>query len=78
MANRLLEICNDWQIMRAGILERNPDLNLIIRECDSLIESAVSSAHSIAHRVEWDTREAAKIAAKISAEFEAKQGGDHA
>lgn len=65
MSKMLLEVCNDWQIERAAILERNPDLRRIVLECDALIERAVSSARQIAHAVEWDTREAAKKAAEL-------------
>ena len=67
MSKILLEVCNDWQIERAGILERNPDLRRIVSECDALIERAVCSARHIAQSVEWDTREAAKKVAEIEA-----------
>lgn len=70
MSKTLLEVCNDWQIERAGILERNPDLRRIVMECDALIERAVGSARQIAHAVEWDAREAAKAAAGITVKGE--------
>lgn len=54
MSKMLLEVCNDWQIERAKILERNPELSRIILECDALIERAVSSARQIAHAAEWE------------------------
>lgn len=31
MANSLLETCNNWQIQRAEILARNPDMDLTIQ-----------------------------------------------
>lgn len=68
MSKVLLEVCNHWQIERAKILERNPDLRRIILECDALIERAVSSARQIAHAVEWDSREAAKKASEVEKE----------
>lgn len=70
MSKRLLEVCNDWQIERAAILERNPDLRRIIGECDLVIERAVMSARDIAHAVEWETREAARLAAEVGKETE--------
>lgn len=62
MANSLLEICNGWQIQRAEILSRNPDMTLTIQQLDMMIEHAVRSAINIAHRVDWDFREAERVA----------------
>lgn len=66
MSNSLLAACNRWQIQRAGILERNPDLQLVIGDLDGLIERVVCSAIDVAHRVEWDTREAARLANEVA------------
>lgn len=64
MANSLLEACNNWQIQRAEILARNPDMALTIQELDMMVEKSARAAISIAHRVDWDFREAARIAEK--------------
>jgi len=68
MANTLLEKCNSWQIQRAEILNRNPDMALTIQELDMMLERAVQSAISIAHRVDWDFSEAEKLAKKVNQE----------
>lgn len=62
MANSLLEICNGWQIQRAEILARNPDMAMTIQQLDMMVEHAVRSAINIAHRVDWDFREAERVA----------------
>jgi hypothetical protein len=62
MANSLLETCNNWQIQRAEILSRNPDMAMTIDNLDTLIERTVRSAIDIAHRVDWDFREAERLA----------------
>lgn len=62
MANSLLETCNNWQIHRAEILSRNPDMAMTIDNLDTLIERTVRSAIDIAHRVDWDFREAERLA----------------
>lgn len=66
MANTLLEICNRWQIQRAVILERNPDMRIIIDGLDMMIEHAVRSAITIAHRVDFDFREAELLAKQVA------------
>jgi len=48
VSRSLLEVCNDWQIERAMILQRNPDARRIISACDSMIEQAVISARQMA------------------------------
>lgn len=67
MANSLLETCNNWQIQRAEILGRNPDMDLTIQKLDIMIEHAVRSAIDIAHRVDWDFREAERLAKQVAA-----------
>lgn len=62
MANSLLETCNNWQIQRAEILSRNPDMAMTIDNLDTLIERTVRSAIDIARRVDWDFREAEQLA----------------
>ncbi|EJQ6580068.1 hypothetical protein AACI86_003784 [Escherichia coli] len=62
MANSLLETCNNWQIQRAEILSRNPDMAITIDNLDTLIERTVRSAIDIARRVDWDFREAERLA----------------
>lgn len=62
MANSLLETCNNWQIQRAEILSRNPDMAMTIDNLDTLIERTVRSAIDIARRVDWDFREAERLA----------------
>ncbi|HGZ0615429.1 TPA: hypothetical protein ACN9T6_004982, partial [Escherichia coli] len=57
-----LETCNNWQIQRAEILSRNPDMAMTIDNLDTLIERTVRSAIDIAHRVDWDFREAERLA----------------
>jgi hypothetical protein len=66
MANSLLETCNRWQIQRAVILERNPDMRIIIDGLDMMIEHAVRSAITIAHRVDFDFREAERLAKQVA------------
>lgn len=63
MSKQLLEMQNQWQIIRAGILEKNSDtsMKMVINECDRMIVSAISSACNIAHRVSWDFFEAKRI-----------------
>ena len=56
MANSLLEACNNWQIQRAEILDRNPDMTMTIQKLDMMVEYAVRSAMDIAHRVDKNTR----------------------
>lgn len=65
MANSLLETCNRWQIQRAEILARNPDMAMTIDNIDTLIERTVRSAIDIAHRVDWDLREAERLANQV-------------
>lgn len=65
MANSLLEICNGWQIQRAEILARNPDMTLTIQQLDMMVEHAVRSAINISHRVDWDFREAERVAKQV-------------
>lgn len=65
MANSLLEACNNWQIQRAEILARNPEMNLTIQSLDMMIENSVRSAIGIAHRVDWDFREAERAAKRV-------------
>lgn len=67
MANSLLESCNHWQIRRAEILARNPDMDMTIQKLDMMIDHAVRSAIDIAHRVDWDFREAERLAKEVSA-----------
>ena len=66
MANSLLETCNRWQIQRAVILERNPDMAMTFDALDDMIGNAVRSALVIAHRVEWDFREAERLAKLVA------------
>ncbi|SXZ03434.1 hypothetical protein [Klebsiella pneumoniae] len=68
MANPLLETCNKWQIHRAELLARNPEIATTIDHLDSLIERTVRSAMEIAHRVDWDFREAERLAKQASEE----------
>ncbi len=70
MANSLLEACNNWQIQRAEILARNPDMTLTIQSLDMMVEYAVRSAIDIAHRVDWDFREAERLANQVHVEDE--------
>ena len=65
MANSLLETCNNWQIQRAEILKRNPDMTLTVQKLDMMIEHAVRSAIEISHRVDWDFREAERQAKQV-------------
>lgn len=66
MANSLLETCNRWQIQRAVILERNPDMAMTLDALDDMIGHSVRSALTIAHRVDWDFREAEKLAKQVA------------
>ncbi|VEB97388.1 Uncharacterised protein [Cedecea lapagei] len=59
-----LEACNNWQILRAEILARNPDMALTIQELDMMVERSARAAMNIAHRIDWDFSEAARIAEK--------------
>ncbi|MEH9439601.1 hypothetical protein [Klebsiella quasipneumoniae] len=68
MANSLLEACNNWQIQRAEILDRNPDMTMTIQKLDMMVEYAVRSAIDIAHRVDWDFREAERLAKQVHGE----------
>lgn len=70
MANSLLEICNNWQVQRAEILARNPDMTLTIQKLDMMVEYAVRSAIDIAHRVDWDFREAERLTKQVHGEAE--------
>lgn len=70
MANSLLEACNNWQIQRAEILARNPDMTLTIQKLDMMVEYSVRSAIDIAHRVDWDFREAEHLAKPVHGEAE--------
>lgn len=65
MANSLLETCNNWQIQRAEILARNPDMAMTVQKLDMMIEHAVRSAIEISHRVDWDFREAERLAKHV-------------
>lgn len=65
MANSLLETCNYWQIRRAELLARNPDMDMTIQKLDMMIENAVRSAIDVAHRVDWDFREAERLAKQV-------------
>ncbi|WP_163280506.1 hypothetical protein [Enterobacter cloacae] len=65
MANPLLETCNRWQIQRAEILARNPEMAMTIDSLDTLIERTVRSAIDIAHRVDWDFSEAERKAKEV-------------
>lgn len=65
MANSLLEACNSWQIQRAEILARNPEMNLTIQKLDMMVEHSVRSAMDIAHRVDWGFREAERAAKRV-------------
>lgn len=66
MANSLLETCNRWQIQRAVILERNPDMAMTLDALDDMIGHSVHSALTIAHRVDWDFREADSLAKQVA------------
>lgn len=68
MANSLLEACNNWQIQRAEILSRNPDMIMTIQKLDMMVEYAVRSAIDIANRVDWDFREAERLAKQAHGE----------
>lgn len=70
MANSLLEACNNWQIQRAEILDRNPDMTMTIQKLDMMVEYAVRSAMDIAHRVDWDFQEAERLAKQVPGEAE--------
>ena len=70
MSNSLLETCNSWQIQRAILLEKNPDIALTIDALDMMIEHTVRSAKTIAHRVDWDFREAEKRAKEVAKDGE--------
>lgn len=70
MANSLLETCNNWQIQRAEILKRNPDMTLTVQKLDMMVEYAVRSAMDIAHRVDWDFREAERLTKQVHGEAE--------
>ncbi|WP_368755188.1 hypothetical protein [Klebsiella oxytoca] len=65
MANSLLETCNNWQIQRAEILARNPDMAMTVQKLDMMIEHAVRSVIEISHRVDWDFREAERLAKQV-------------
>ena len=65
MASSLLETCNNWQIQRAEILARNPDMAMTVQKLDMMIEHAVRSAIEISHRVDWDFREAERLAKQV-------------
>jgi hypothetical protein len=66
MANSLLETCNHWQIHRAEILARNPEMQMTIDSLDTLIERTVRSSIEIAHRVDWDFHEAERRAKQVA------------
>ncbi|HDZ2095840.1 TPA: hypothetical protein RRZ80_005122 [Klebsiella pneumoniae] len=68
MANSLLEACNNWQIQRAEILSRDPDMIMTIQKLDMMVEYAVRSAIDIANRVDWDFREAERLAKQAPGE----------
>ncbi|HIH9462866.1 TPA: hypothetical protein ACYU77_002977 [Klebsiella variicola subsp. variicola] len=70
MANSLLEVCNNWQIQRAEILDRNPEMTLTIQKLDMMVEYAVQSEMDIAHRVDLDFREAERLAKQAHGEVE--------
>lgn len=70
MANSLLETCNSWQIQRAILLEKNPEMGITLNYLDSMVEHAVNSAINIAHRVDWDFREAEKRAKEVAKDGE--------
>lgn len=65
MANSLLETCNNWQIQRAEILARNPDMAMTVQKLDMMIEHAVRSAIEISHRVDLDFRVAERLAKQV-------------
>ncbi|EFN9166274.1 hypothetical protein D4A49_02035 [Escherichia coli] len=65
MANSLLETCNDWQILRAEILARNPNMAMTLQELDIMIEYSVRAAIEISHRVDWDFCEAERKAKAV-------------
>ena len=62
MANSLLETCNDWQILRAEILARNPNMAMTLQKLDIMIEHSVRAAIEISHRGDWDFSEAERKA----------------
>lgn len=70
MASSLLETCNRWQIQRAVILERNPEMAMTLDSLDDMIGYTVRSALTIAHRVDWDFREAEKRAKEVAKDGE--------
>ena len=65
MANSLLETCNDWQILRAEILARNPNMAMTLQRLDIMIEHSVRAAIEISHRVDWDFSEAERKVSSI-------------
>ncbi|EOU9599227.1 hypothetical protein E7W39_10280 [Cronobacter sakazakii] len=65
MTNSLLETCNNWQILRAEILARHPDMSMTIQKIDTMIEHSVRAAIEIAHRVDWDFKEAQRKANEV-------------
>lgn len=58
MNNKLLEICNAWQITRIRILDSDPDMRMTIAACEKMIEQAFQSSTDIITRVDWDKRKA--------------------
>lgn len=68
MANTLLEVQNEWQIRRAIILDKNPEMALTIQYLDTMVEKSVRSAIDIAHRVDFDFREAERIAKELKSD----------
>ena len=65
MANSLLEMCNNWQIHRAKILARNPEMDMTIQKLDMMIHHSVCSAIDISRHVDLDLREAEKEAKRV-------------
>ena len=65
MANSLLETCNDWQILRAEILARNPNMSMTLQKLDIMIEHSVRAAIEISHRVDGDFSEAERKAKAV-------------
>ncbi len=66
MANSLLETCNDWQILRAEILARNPNMAMTLQKLDIMIEHSVRAAIEISNRVDWDFSEAERKAKAVN------------
>ncbi|RZX84227.1 hypothetical protein [Escherichia coli] len=66
MANSLLETCNDWQILRAEILARNPNMAMTLQKLDIMIERSVRAEIEISHRVDWDFSEAERKAKAVN------------